>query len=559
MLLTNTILRDAYRTSGLWGQISLDELVSKWAKVRGNEIALVDPANLGRNSTLDSKRLDWQTLDRAIDAVAHKLISLGLKTDDIVAWQCGNVVEAPIAMLGILRARMIAVPLPPLWSAKESSKALVQISPRAIVAGSTIAGRGFVETARDIALEVFSIRYVLGFGPDNPDGVLALDDIFDGTSGDLQLAEHRDDEAEHVATMCWWTGKEMLPQVMARSHNHWIAAGLGPIMDAQMTERDTILSANFMTGLAGIGSVLVPWLLSGSRLVLHHPYDKQTFIDQIIEEAATIAVLPAYAVEDFTHSADTSTIERIVSIWPDLYSARRSGSATQSLPVVDVFCLGEAGIVTRKRSPDVPPGQVPIGRLPLPSGAAEPPCLIETRIKGGGVKSETTNSLLRGELQVAGPMVPATEIGAADQRAKTIETQTYRYSEGFIGTDIPCRVTAAVPPEAEPSGPIDGVIIVGGFAISIAALEASYREIEGIEDVAVYGYDDKVLGQRIGVVIVENAEVSAQSGSLREMFENAEIDGHKIPDRIESVPEIQRDQDGHTVFTTPVDPQRMSG
>ena len=66
-------------------------------------------------------------------------------------------------------------------------------------------------------------------------------------------------------------------------------------------------------------------------------------------------------------------------------------------------------------------------------------------------------------------MVPATEIGAAEQRTKTIETQTYCYDEGFVGTDLPCRFTTTVPPEAEPSGPIYGVIIVGGLALSIAA------------------------------------------------------------------------------------------
>jgi non-ribosomal peptide synthetase component E (peptide arylation enzyme) len=559
LLLTDIILRDAYKASGLWGQISLDGLVSKWSKTRGDEIALVDPANLSRISTLEPKRIDWQTLDRAIDAVADRLISLGLKTDDIVAWQCGNVVEAPIAMLGILRARMIAVPLPPLWAAREASNALVQISPRAIVAGSTIAGRGFIEAARDIAVDVFSIRHVLGFGPDIPDGVLALDDIFDDPSDDLQAVAHRTDEAEHIATMCWWTSKEILPRVMPRSHNHWIAAGLGPIMDAQITERDIILSANFMTGLAGIGPVLVPWLLSGSRLVLHHPFDRQTFSDQATEEVATIAVLPAYAVADFNQPADTLTVERIISVWPDLYSARQSGSATHSLPVIDVFCLGEAGIVTRKRDRNIPAGQVPVGRVALPSGADEPPCLIETRIKGGGVKSDTTESLLRGELQVAGPMVPATEIGAAEQRTKTIETQTYRYDEGFVGTDLPCQITTTVPPKAEPSGQIYGVIVVGGLALSIAALEASYREIEGIEDVAVYGYDDKMLGQRIGAIIVANAANGVQSGSLRGIFENAGIDSYKIPDKIESVPEIQRDHDGHAIFTAPVDPQRMSG
>jgi acyl-CoA synthetase (AMP-forming)/AMP-acid ligase II len=69
------------------------------------------------------RRLTYAEADRAISALATKLRGLGLQTDSVVAIQLANTVDSVIALLGVLRAGMIAAPLPLLWRERGVSPA----------------------------------------------------------------------------------------------------------------------------------------------------------------------------------------------------------------------------------------------------------------------------------------------------------------------------------------------------------------------------------------------------------------------------------------------------
>ena len=62
--------------------------------------------------------------------VAARLRSFGLPTDAVVAMQLPNTVDSIVALLGILRAGMIAAPLPLLWRRRDMVDALSRASAR---------------------------------------------------------------------------------------------------------------------------------------------------------------------------------------------------------------------------------------------------------------------------------------------------------------------------------------------------------------------------------------------------------------------------------------------
>jgi acyl-CoA synthetase (AMP-forming)/AMP-acid ligase II len=95
-----------------------------------------------------------------------------------VAIQLPNTVESAIAFLGVLRAGMIPVPLPLLWRQEEIVAALRQVGARTILSSSRIGQVAQIEIAMQSAVELFSIRHVCCFGPDPPDGIVPLDDIY---------------------------------------------------------------------------------------------------------------------------------------------------------------------------------------------------------------------------------------------------------------------------------------------------------------------------------------------------------------------------------------------
>ena len=132
------ILSDTQQTEGTGA--TLDDLFRRAGVRRPDALALIDPPNGETITGGAPRRLTYAEADRAISALAAKLRGLSLQTDMVVALQLANTVESVIALLGVLRAGMIAAPLPLLWRKQEMVAALSRIGAKAIVTSSR-AGR----------------------------------------------------------------------------------------------------------------------------------------------------------------------------------------------------------------------------------------------------------------------------------------------------------------------------------------------------------------------------------------------------------------------------------
>ena len=81
-----------------------------------------------------------------------------------------------------------------------------------------------------VAAEVFSIRYVCGFGEKLPDGVVPFDDLFTVERSSIRFrrssANGKSIPAAHVAVITFDTGENGIVPV-ARNHLEMLAGGLG--------------------------------------------------------------------------------------------------------------------------------------------------------------------------------------------------------------------------------------------------------------------------------------------------------------------------------------------
>ena len=73
---------------------------------------LIDPPDRPSFTDGPVRRLTYADADRAISALAARLRGFGLPTDSVVAIQLPNTVESVIALLAVMRAGLIAAPLP---------------------------------------------------------------------------------------------------------------------------------------------------------------------------------------------------------------------------------------------------------------------------------------------------------------------------------------------------------------------------------------------------------------------------------------------------------------
>ncbi len=289
---------------------------------RPDALALIDPPNRTRFTDFPPRALTYAQADRMISAIAGRLRRIGLRSDAIVGLQLANTVECVLTFLAVLRAGMIAMPLPLLWRRADISSALSRAGASALIVSGRVGGHDQLDDALQAAVETFPIRAVCGFGQNVPDGVVALSDLFAAEALDpLPPAEERPyppGPAAHLAVVTWDVGADGAIPV-ARSHAELVAGGLAVLLESRLQQDAIILTTLAMASFAGLATALLPWLLVGGTLVLHHPFDPDAFADQQRTEALDAVVLPGPLVAQLAEAgalAIGSGLSSVLAVWP---------------------------------------------------------------------------------------------------------------------------------------------------------------------------------------------------------------------------------------------------
>jgi hypothetical protein len=480
------ILGAINRASGV--TTTLDDLFRRAGVRHPDAPALVDPPN--RQSFTDGapRSLSYAQTDHAISAVAARLRSLGLPTDAIVAMHLPNTVDSIVAFLGILRAGMIAAPVPLLWRRRDMVDALGRIGAKAIVTCAHAGGLAHAEIAMHTAAALFPVRHICGFGRNLPDGIVSLEDVFAPGGGDLAGAPVRPDSAPaHVAAITFGVeARGIVP--MARNHVELVSGGLAIMLEGGIAPDARLLSTIPVGSFAGLALTLMPWLLSGGTLHLHHGFEPLAFFAQRSATAFDAVVLPAAAVPAMVAAGlvggDACTL---VALWraPEQMMA---GKPYETIPaVVDVASFGEVGIVAARRKTNGPPLAIPHGVISVPRGAIGAMTVIETARSGPGT------------LLLRGPMVPAT---AFPLGAEALHLSPDR--AGYFDTGYACRLDAPNQTIAVTVPPID-IVGIGGYRIR--------HPDPGLEKAApgatVVALPHRALGQRLAGTAQDKKMVAA--------------------------------------------------
>ena len=484
------ILGDTEQTGG--NRATLDDLFRRAGVRRAQALALIDPPNIADLTGGAPRQLTFAQADRAISALAHKLRGLGLPTDTVVAVQLANTVDSVIALLGILRARLIAAPMPLLWRTQEMVAALSRAGAKAIVTSARIGASAPAEIAMQVAAELFPIRHICGFGRGLPDGVVPLDDVFAGGPAEFFQPPARPGEAgAHVAAVTFDVASDGLVPV-ARNHSELIAGGRALFLEGGIAEGNNVLSTIPLGSFAGIATTMVPWLLGGGALALHHGFDPAVFAEQCrIHDGATV-VLPGPALAPLTAAGLLGQpIKMILALWraPEQLAAATPWPGDAAL--VDIASFGETGLLPARRGADRMPAPIPHGAVAVPRGAAGAATVIETtRTKSG-------------TLGLRGPMVPAQIFPPAAAPAGAPRTAP----DGIVDTGFPCRLDPATRTLAL-TGPPAGITAVGFYRFREREIDAVVAAADPAAVVAAL--PDAALGHRLAGSAREQAATAAE-------------------------------------------------
>jgi hypothetical protein len=454
---------------------TLDDLFRRAAIRHPDAVALEDAPN--RSSFTDDapRTLTYAQADRVIWAIAARLRSLGLQTDAVIALQLPNTVDCVLTILGILRAGMIAAPLPMLWRQDEMSEALVGIGVKMLITCGRIGEHQACDTAMQAASRLFSVRHVGAFGAEISDGVIRLDDVFADTSPDTGVVVRNGNPADHVAVITFNDAPDG-PVAVARNHQQLIAGGLAVFLESGLESEAAILTATPMSSFAGIACAMLPWLLSSGRLVLHQPFDAATFVAQHDALERSAVVVPGALAEPWLAApqdrAATPTVT--IALWrsPERITAERATS--NGGRVIDVTAFGELGLIATPRTPQRNPRAIPLGVIAAPSGSAAAIPAIETA------------RTLAGTLALRGAMVPAAPFPPTSDNALA-------GADGLVDTGYPCRIDRANG-SLTVTGPQPGMTGVGGYRFSQRRLDTLAATLPGGTIIAL---PDPLTGQRL--------------------------------------------------------------
>ncbi len=461
---------------------TLDALFRHAAARRPDAVALADPPNRESFMRGAPNRLSYAEVDRVVAAIAARLRQLGLRTDAVVGIHLPNTVECALTILGVLRAGLIAAPLPVLWRRAEMAPVLGPLGAKAIITASSVGDMELCGQAMQVAAESFSVRHVCGFGPDLPDGVVPLDDLLSQHSGEWVAPESDLDSAAHVAVVTVESTPDG-PAMVARSHSELIAGGLGTLLEGGLRQDTRLLGCCAVSSFAGLALTLVPWLLTGGTLSLHHGFDAQAFTTQCRDDRCDTVVVPGPLLPRLAEARLLAhpELKGLLALWraPEAFAGSPEWQNT-NVALTDMLALGEVALLGSRRGASGEPRPLPAGAIFAPRGAAGGVLLAEM------ARTET------GTLALRGPMVPrhAFPPGAERRGMPYLRAD----AAGFVDTRYPCRLDPASGTFAV-AGPPPGMVAVGGYRFALAELEERVRRTDSAAFVTAL--PDALAGHRL--------------------------------------------------------------
>jgi acyl-CoA synthetase (AMP-forming)/AMP-acid ligase II len=467
-----------------WGRVTLGELFHHAARRRPHALALADPANRADFTDGKPRRLNYAEVDRVVAAIAARLRGMGLPTDAVIGIQLPNIVENILAVLGVLRAGMIAAPLPLLWRRADAVAALARVGAKALIVCNRVGANQLGQVALQAAAEVFSIRYVCAFGADLPDGVVSFEDVFSATAGGhlLPLDRTRENAAAHVAAVTFDVGESGLVPV-ARTHSELCAGGLALVLESRLQPETKILSTLLPASFAGLSLTLLPWLFSGGTLVLHQPFDPDLLAWQWREDRCTTLIVPGAAAMrlDAAGAFKEEATHAVIAAWREPQALMQSALwRAPHTALVDVAVFGEAALAPAQRGPSGRPAPLTSGAVGVPRDSSRAVTLAELVRTGHGT------------LAVRGPMVPHHPYPPGVERSglpyfrigadRTVDT-----GQRFATQ----TATGAVVLKGAPSG----VAAIGGYRFALREIEDAVGRVDPQATLAAVA--DRVIGQRL--------------------------------------------------------------
>lgn len=527
---------DEYTRQGTWGKTTMHDLLWLQVEVRGEQLAVADQPNRSDFTDGQVQRLSFAQLDAAATCLAVELLDRGIRSGDTLLVQLPNIAELVVVYLAASLIGAIVSPLPVQYGPHELKTAAAAVSPAVVIT---------VERMKETSLAATARSALSGAIP-----VLCFCDQADATAN-LHLAACADEQARErirahhaahppdanaILTICWTSGTTGTPKGVPRSHNMWLALARTSSEAGQYRAGDRLLNPFPMVNMASLGGSVLPFLLHGCTLVLHHPFDAKVFLQQVQDERITFTLVPPALLNQLAKNAE---------LWNryDFSALRRVGSGAAPLspwmvrtfdekygkPIVNFYGSNE-GIALFSTPESAPEPEVRALMFPRLGCAGMPWSGIgHQTVRNKVVRQDTGEEItapgVSGELLFGGPTVFDGYLGRANDDVFT--------AGGWFRTGDLVEICGEPPNYYRIVGRCKDIINRGGMKISPAELDILLEAFPGAAEGAVCGYPDETLGERVCACVVPMAgQVAPQLEEINAFLLDKGVARFKLPERL---------------------------
>jgi acyl-CoA synthetase (AMP-forming)/AMP-acid ligase II len=545
----------AYREAGFWSDLRLQDLLARNASAQPQAEAVVDPPNLASITGDPPQRLSWSDFARRVEQLAAVLLAQGLQRDDVVLVQMANTHELLAVYLACARLGVIASPIVTQAREHELSHAVSRTAAVAFIVTARIGTHDHVAMAFALARTHTTVRSVMAFGSTPLD-----DEVVDlrapmqaGLPSELTrvqaLARHEalhPVTADDAVTMLWTSGSEGHAKAVARTHNDWLLYGphIGAALGVGPGAR--LLSGRPLTTHGAFVGSIVPWLWHGGALVLHQPFSLPVFLQQLRTEridftALAPAILSSLLTEpERLEGIDFQRLKCIGSGSAPLTEALVRGFKERfGVEVINFFGSTEgASLVSSPQDmPDPALRAQYFPRFGVPGMDWAHPAhrQVRTRLVDLATQQTIEEPGRVGELRYQGPMVMTGYVQDPDLTAQAFDEQ------GFYRSGDLFEIAGEGGRFFRFCGRVKDIIIRGGFNLSAQEIENLVASHPAVADVAVVGYPDERLGERVcACVVLRPGHQLSLIELTRHLREVCHASALKLPERLLCLAQLPR-------------------
>jgi acyl-CoA synthetase (AMP-forming)/AMP-acid ligase II len=540
---------EAYTRRGWWGNETIVDLLLENASAAPDAEAVADPYNRPALIGGEAKRLTYSEIVRCMDRLALHLERLGIQRDDVVLVQLPNVVDALLAYFALARVGAIASPLAMAARAREMEHAIRMTDAVGVVTVKEFGGYDQLGLVHGFRKENGRFRHVILAGDNLDESALSLEqmlseDVESGVGPDHWRG--RQSGPNEIFTICWTSGTEADPKGVPRTHNHWIAIAR-IVVEGVLIEKGYNIHGTFpVINMAGIGGLMVPWVLTGGKFVLHQPFDVEVFMGQIMKEDLYYTLMPPALLDTLAKSDQAlafakTSIKAIasgsvpLSPWMVRYYQDRLG-----ISIVNFFASNE-GIALFSGPRLFPKPEDRATYFPRFGGEGVT-LNISDRVIGGLdsclVNTETGEEIdetgVAGELCFKGPTIFSGYWRRDDLTAKAFNEKGYYFSGDLFSIEGETRDKYLF------HGRCKDLIIRGGYNVSPEEVEVIVSGHPKIQEVAAVGYPDERLGERTCVFVVPKPNEAVTLDEIVRFLDGEGVAKYKYPERLEIVDALPR-------------------